>query len=298
LRILISGISGFIGSHLERFQQTAGHTIFGLSRSNSQQEWQTFAWPENDGGLANILEKVRPDIIVHAAGNSFPQLSLTEPERDFEANVGTTFRLLEAMRSVKLNARLVLLSSAAVYGEPDQLPIRESTEIKPMTPYGRHKYRAEEICREYGDNGIDWTGLRIFSAYGAGLRRQVIYDCTVRALSGSDLSLKGTGRETRDFIHIDDVVQGIALVSTHRDASGRVFNLASGEETPISDIGRLILQALDMHSEFHFEGSPQAGLPVRWCADISAIRSIGFDPTKKLGEGVQDTVRWIRESKA
>lgn len=298
MRILISGISGFIGSHLARFQQTAGHAIFGLSRTSSHQEWQTFSWSETDEDLANILEKVRPDIIVHAAGNSFPQLSLAEPERDFEANVQTTVRLLEAMRSVELNARFVLLSSAAVYGEPDQLPIRESAEIKPMTPYGRHKYRAEEICREYGGNGVDWTGLRIFSAYGEGLRRQVIYDCTLRALSGRDLSLRGTGKETRDFIHIDDVVQGIALVSTHRDASGRIFNLASGEETPISDIGGLILQALDMRSEFHFEGSPQAGLPVRWCADISAIRSIGFDPTRKLGEGVRDTVHWIRGSKA
>lgn len=295
MNTLISGISGFIGSHFARNQAERGFCVYGLSRKAQTHSQNIYQWSVADGPPTKVLKQIRPTLILHAAGNAHPLMSMENPDFDKESNVESTRMLLEGMRSSGCSARFVLLSSAAVYGQPTELPVSEAAPIKPLSPYGFHKFEAEELCRKYGEeHGIEWAGLRIFSAYGPGLRRQVIYDAARRALADGSLVLHGTGEETRDFVHIDDVSEGIAIVSTHMAARGKVFNLASGRETPIREVGNMILAAAGSNSTVRFEGEAQAGLPTRWKADISSIGALGFSPCVPLEQGIEETVRWVQ----
>lgn len=290
MRILVTGISGFIGGRFAQLQSALGNTVAGVSRSPAG---GAFCWSSNDGPPTEILSQFQPDVIVHAAGNSDPRHSLAEPALDFQANVSTTLGLLEAMRIVGSKARFILLSSAAVYGEPARLPITESDETNPMSPYGFHKLQAEGVCREYHEiHGIDFSVLRIFSAYGPGLRRQVVFDCGLRALKGG-LVLHGTGEESRDFIYVDDVARAIGHVASDSRSSGRIFNLASGEETSIRRLGEDILSALQLPGDLTFDGTSQPGLPLRWKADMAALRNIGFECQVSRSEGIRETLDWI-----
>lgn len=221
-------------------------------------------------------------------------MSLQQPEADFFGNTVLTFQLLEELRRFSPGSRFVLLSSAAVYGQPVVLPISENADPDPLSPYGFHKLQAESICREYREiYGIQTTSLRLFSVYGPMLRRQVIYDVIQRGLKEGKISFKATGAETRDFLHISDLCVALDLILAQAEPAA-VYNVASGVETSLRDLGCKISEALGFESLPDFTGVSQPGLPQRWAADVSLLEGIGFETQVSLDEGLRETVAWCR----
>jgi UDP-glucose 4-epimerase len=189
---------------------------------------------------------------------------------------------------------VILISSAAVYGNPTQQPVSEVTPIAPISPYGYHKAMAEQLGQMYHQIfGLRTSAVRVFSAYGPGLHRQVVYDA-VRMLRasgpGHPAVFRGTGQETRDFIHVDDVAQGVYAVMQGAQWTGEVYNLASGESTTISDLVDLVRSLLGAPSAATFDGVRARGHPLTWQADISRIRALGFSPAWTLRRGVADLI--------
>lgn len=245
--------------------------------------------------LTPLIAAEAPDVCVHCAGSASVGFSLENPSADFHSNTVLTFELLEALRRNAPRCRFVMLSSAAVYGNPAALPVRESDATAPLSPYGFHKLQCEMLCAEFTRFfDVPTAVARIFSAYGPGLRKQVVWDICRRVLTKGTLPMHGTGRESRDFIHASDIARGIFTLAEAAPAEGEVYNLASGREVSIGELTCLLLAELAPTVKAEFDGAPTPGDPINWLADISKIRALGFTPKIDLKDGLRDVVRWSR----
>jgi UDP-glucose 4-epimerase len=292
--VLLTGASGFLGAWIERTMIERGERVvrapgargaYGLLDSAERLRFLA--------ELAQLARECRPIGIVHAAGSSSVPKSFSEPDCDFFGNVVLTRDVVTTILQHAPDARLVFISSAAVYGQPATLPVAESTPTAPLSPYGVHKRLAEEVIGESCRlNGLKASVLRVFSAYGEGLRKQVVWDLVQKAQKDSIVRLQGTGEESRDFVHAVDVAQAVQLVLEKGDFGGTVYNVASGLETRISDLAGLVVGKLSKNADIAFDQRIPDGTPARWQADISRIESLGFRPTVTLDDGVQRFVDW------
>ena len=239
MKILVIGSKGFIGSSICKF----------YSENDSVELWQCdvfentdndpryFSINSSDINFENIFRLQSFDICINAAGSGNVGLSFDNPLYDFESNTYGVIKILEAIRMLDSKCRFINFSSAAVYGDPKNLPIRENSEIKPLSPYGFNKAMAEHICKEYfAFFGIKTCNLRVFSAYGPGLKKQIFWDIYQKfKLAKNEIEMFGTGEETRDFIYIDDLVNAIDIIINKSPFQGECINVASGSEVNIAD---------------------------------------------------------------
>lgn len=297
-RMLILGSEGFIGSHLVKHFQDRSWEVTGVDQPVSSRHAISYhtcdltrehsSWELYGSGF---------DACVNAAGNGEVQRAVSDPMYDYRTNAWLPFQLLEWIRVNHPACRLIQLSSAAVYGNPETLPVSESASIHPVSPYGWHKYMSEIMCREYFElYGIRSAVIRPFSVYGPGLRKQLLWDLAqkVYAVRGNPVELWGTGRETRDFIHVSDLVYAIELLLDQAPLQAETYNVASGAEHTISDVAAMMLPLLEQHSDVRFNGQERPGNPIHWRADISRIRALGFEPRWSLPEGLAQYAAWLK----
>jgi UDP-glucose 4-epimerase len=220
---------------------------------------------------------------------------MEDPYSDFYGGPVLTFALLASLRDLQPECAFINISSAAVYGNPSELPVKEGAPIRPISSYGFHKWQSEIICQEYASLwGIRTASARIFSAYGPGLHRQVIWDIIYKILTQPEVLLQGTGQESRDFIHVQDIAQGVNVIVNNASMKGEAYNLASGSETKIKDLATLIQARLNAQVEIKFSGELPAGTPINWKADIQKINVLGFSPQMTLEKGINDFIEWAR----
>jgi dTDP-glucose 4,6-dehydratase/UDP-glucose 4-epimerase len=190
------------------------------------------------------------------------------------------------------------MSSAAVYGNPEKLPISESFACRPLSPYGKHKLFAEEICAEYYEYfGIKTCSLRIFSAYGPGLRKQILWDIYQKSLQADTISLFGTGKETRDFVYINDIVDAIDKVVLAGNFNAGIYNVGSGREITIRELTEIFLEEVDYRGKLIFSGNERMGDPINWQADISLVRTLEYEPKYSIKAGIKQYIQWLKEEK-
>ncbi len=248
-----------------------------------------------DERLAEILRREQPTAVIFSAGTSQVGPSMTGPLADFENTVGINAYCLEAVRVHSPRSRYVFLSSAAVYGNPERLPIGEGTAVLPVSPYGFHKAASELVVREYDALfGIAGTILRIFSAYGDGLRKQVIHDICRQFAdpARSTVELKGTGNESRDFIHASDIARAVEAASLGRLPG--ICNLASGTETTIRDLAATISRHFGDAKPVRFSQAASSGDPLNWRADVTRLSQAGLLPKVPLADGLGRYVAWFQ----
>ncbi|MDB6174841.1 MAG: NAD-dependent epimerase/dehydratase [Chthoniobacteraceae bacterium] len=244
-------------------------------------------------GFNELLRSQQPDVCIHCAGRASVPLSMNDPASDFRDNTVLTFEILEALRREALACRFLFLSSAAVYGNPESLPVAETHRVAPLSPYGYHKRQCELLCEEFSTIfGLPTAALRIFSAYGPGLRRQVIWDICERVLTTGELRLRGTGRESRDFIHATDIGRALLCIASEAPCRGEIYNVASGREATIQELSSLLLDALGSSTRPRFDGAATPGNPLYWRADIGRIAALGFAPSISLEKGVRSVATW------
>ena len=296
--VLVTGVAGFLGRYAARCFAVEGWRVVGiddLPAENAQlgvaATYHRMKLPSAE--LGALLRSEPFHACVHCAGRASVPLSMAEPKPDFEANAVLTFELLDALRLHAPRCRTLFLSSAAVYGDPAALPVTEDQRVAPLSPYGYHKRQAELLCEEFSRiYGLPTAVVRIFSAYGPGLRRQVLWDICSRALMTGRLSLGGTGEESRDFIHAGDVAAGLRVLAERAAAEGEIYNLASGTETTIRELATLLLRALGSEITPQFDGQRRAGDPLHWRADISRLQALGFQPQISRERGIAATAQW------
>jgi UDP-glucose 4-epimerase len=298
--VLITGVTGFIGRQVAHQFATQGWGVVGMGtrppenapRQDLRHYYQLVLPSEH---LDAIIKQTNPQVCIHCAGRASVGLSFDDPAADFNTGVELTFGLLNALRLQARSCRTIFLSSAAVYGNPKILPIQENHETRPISPYGFHKLICEELLREFNQvYGLPTVAVRIFSAYGVGLRRQVLWDLCQKAFTQPALLLRGTGNESRDFIHGRDVARAIYLLAERAPCEGEVFNLASGIETRIKELVELIVAQIGKEITVAFDGNNPLGNPLNWQADISRLAALGYTPVTSLEDGVKIYTDWCR----
>ncbi len=305
---LVTGGAGFIGSHLVRFLLARGAvrvlddfstgTLDNLADVLDSVE--LFRGSVTDAAL--VQKAVEGcEMIFHLAAQVSVPLSLEQPVETFEVNLYGTQLLLEAARQAGVR-RFVFASSAAVYGDSPRLPKRETMQPRPISPYAWSKWYGELLCRDYGRvYGVPTVSLRFFNVYGPRQNPRSQYAAVVprwitAALTDRKPIIYGDGKQMRDFVYIDDLLQGIWLAATHPDAVGRVFNLASGRAYTLLELLQAVEQAAGYPLEPQF-APPRPGDIRRSWADIRAARGIlGYEPGISLQEGIQRTLNAYREA--
>ncbi len=296
LKVLIIGINGFIGDHVASDFERRGHDVIGIDRFAGNGKHQTDIFDVTQEDIDDYLKKSDPDIIINCAGQANVPNSVEHPEGDLQENTVLVHKILFAMKQCGMaRRRFVQLSSAAVYGNPKTLPVKESSECKPLSPYALHKKMSEDICEFFNNTyGFNIITLRIFSVYGPGLRKQIFWDLYQKVKKTGKMEMWGTGEESRDYIYIDALTEIIYLAATVTYSDSYIWNVASGKEVYIRDIADKYAETLGISKDkISFNGIIREGDPLNWCADITELRKYGFEPKTDIETGIKNYVDWI-----
>lgn len=298
-KVLVTGAGGFIGKKMALHFIERGYEVVGWDRFNDDSNFPIEAPNMNKiEEVTQTLAELKPDIIIHCAGSADVGKSVEKPEIDYEGNVTLTHNLLFAMHKCGLEkSRFVFLSSAGVYGNPKSLPITEEMELNPLSPYAIHKVMCEDLCKYFVTNyRADIKIARIFSAYGAGLKKQIFWDMFNKSKTG-ELQMFGTGSESRDYIHVDDVVNSLYLLAITK-SDDIVFNVANGEEVTIREATEIFANAAGVDKgNIAFNGVVREGDPLNWRADISKISKLGYNKSINIEQGISDYYEWVKKQK-
>lgn len=299
--VLVLGVSGFLGGYIANEFLAHGYPVTGVDNTKRKRTPRQGLTRYEQVCLSgesfrSLLSELQPSYVINCAGSASVGDSLINPSTDFKANTVLVFEVLEAIRIHAPESHFIMLSSAAVYGNPRGLPISESHAREPLSPYGFHKLQAEYLCLEYQRiHGIRTAFARIFSAYGPGLRRQVIWDIIKKSLQSEDFELMGTGEETRDFLHAKDVSAAIRVLAENCSFKGEAYNVASGQEVSIRELASTLTQLIGNQSTPRFNGKEDPGTPKNWRADISRLQALGFTPSVPLEQGLHNFLLWSRD---
>lgn len=296
-KVLIIGVDGFLGGRLAHYLVQHFVEVVGIGspriKEGQRPGWKRLVLPLESSGIRDLIAQENFDLCLYAAGSSDVRASMEAPQEDFLRAVPGWMNILESVRLKCPSCRVLLLSSAAVYGNPASLPISSTAGTAPVSPYGYHKLMCEIALREYAHvYGIRGSSLRIFSAYGDGLRRQVVWDLAGKIVRLGRLMLCGTGYESRDFIHVSDLIEAMLTISARAPLRGESYNVASGEEVTIRQVARWTAEAHGGNIEPEFDGHTPVGIPLNWRADVSPLRALGWTPRVSSERGLKDFARW------
>jgi UDP-glucose 4-epimerase len=284
VKLFITGSRGFIGGSVGRYAAGAGHTVMGTGRSvDGGADWpgDYLAADPAAEKLAKLIHDFAPDVVLHAAGSASVGASLTEPLADLHAAAVTCANMFEGVRLSGVKPVVIIPSSASVYGNPQNLPVKEDTPVAPISPYGFHKAICEMLGREYAACfGLNVIACRFFSVFGERQRRLLVWEL-YQQLAGPEpvVWLDGTGSESRDFVHIDDAAEVMLQLAGHhatRSAPGSYLevNIGSGIETSVQQIAHQLRTLVAPEKEIRSRGNTRPGDPLRWQADVARLHSL------------------------
>ncbi len=293
MKILIIGSKGFIGSHCSNHFKYEGHEVTGCDIYESNEENYIPLNSIND--FNQLFSTNKFDCCINAAGSGHVGYSFEYPEKDFELNVSLVIKLLGAIKNHSVNCKFINFSSAAVYGNPSKLPVAENSETKPLSPYGYHKLLSENLLLEYYRFfNLKTCSLRVFSAYGEGLKKQLFWDLYKKTSQSESIRLFGTGIESRDFIYILDLVAIVDTIIQNAKFEGEVYNVANGEEIQIKDAVEIFIREYNWKGNITFSGETKIGDPLNWKADIKKVQVLGYKRKYSFIEGVKNYSQWLK----
>ena len=297
-KILVTGGAGFIGFHLcKRLADlTSNLTIYDNLSSGKIENVKDIGKVKLVKGdildLKKLLSVEKADLIYHLAAQVVVPYSMENPLIDFETNAKGTVQVLEKAR--KDDAKLVFASSAAVYGNPTQLPTTEEYGFHPVSCYGMSKVVGEEYCQMYRDQyGLDVTVVRFANVYG--LRcHGVIHDFLDKiAKDPNKLEIIGTGLQSRDLVNVADVVDALLTVGSDESTNGETYNIGIGKTTKIIDLATLMLQILKLQNKTKVTTtgvSWQGDIYTIWFDNSKAKKALHWNPKISLEESIKEVI--------
>lgn len=301
--IWVTGAKGFIGKHLCAHLSQKGEHVLGLGHGTWPLEIAVNSgisyWINGEIEDTNLWQLMSnsgsPDIIYHLAGGSSVGLSLQSPHEDFRRTVLSTSAILEWVRLHSPNTRLVVSSSAAIYGNSQIAYIPEEGSYTPYSPYGFHKRSSELLCESYNQNfGLQIAIVRLFSIYGPGLYKQLLWDlCNRLRSSPSKLEMNGTGEELRDWLYVNDAVKVLIKVANSTFDKFLIVNGGTGKGRSVKDVVSLTCQCWGISPEIFFSGQKRVGDPLTLVANTQKLTQLGFTPKYELKQGIQNYTDWF-----
>ncbi len=300
MRFLITGAAGFLGSALANQLARENNNVRGLDDLSTGDpnalipEVHLTRGDVNDRPkLWTLLQDI--DCVYHLAARVSVPESVLYPREYNQVNVGGTVTLMEAMRDVGVR-RVVFISSGAVYGEQATQPLREDATPNPRSPYAVSKLSAEYYIRTIGQLwGIETVALRVFNAYGPGQHLPPVHAPVIpyflrQACYNGTLVLHGDGSQTRDYVYVEDVVNGMVAAATAPGINRRIINIGSGSEISVHDLMNLVLEVANGQPEVVYNPRNEGG-PRRMRADLTlAEQVLGYHPAVDLHTGLRLTL--------
>lgn len=300
--VWITGARGFIGQALVRARSEAGDRVHGLGHGDARLPPGTGLSGWTGGDLdrrtldAALTQSGSPAVIYHLAGGASVRVAEIDPEGDHRRTVEASTALLDWAAGNAPEAALVIISSAAVYGEAAPGRIAETAPLKPISAYGRHKAKVEDLARTHAARSGGRVAIaRLFSVYGPGLRKQLLWDISRRLADGPEaLTLSGSGGELRDWTAVDDVCAALPLLAAAASPEAPVVNVGHGVGVPVHDIASMMLAAWESPARLTFSGERPPGDPFSLVADPARLAALGFRCRISAPEGVAAYAGWSR----
>lgn len=300
MNFLVTGAAGFLGSSLANRLVREGHQVRGLddlSAGDPTRLDSNVLFTRGDvtdrPKLWTLLQDV--DCVYHLAAKVSVSESVSYPREYNIINVCGTVSVMEAIRDVGVK-RVVFISSGSVYGDQTEQPLSENAPPKPGSPYAVSKLAAEHYVRTIGALwGIETVSLRVFNAYGPdqplpAAHPPVIPHFLRQTAHGGTLVIHRNGEQTRDFVHIDDVVEAMVAAATAPTINLLVINIGSGVETSIRALAQYVLEAVGKSVDWIYMEEQDPG-PSRMCADIRLAQAkLNYKPRVSLQEGLAKMV--------
>ena len=306
-KILITGGCGFIPSHTidrlvdEGFKNIISiDNLMGADHNYSKNNNCDYKYIDisNFQVLDSLFQEEKFDYIFHLGANANVPFSSKYPEIDFSSNAVGTFNILNL--AVKYNIKKVLFAStAAIYGEPEYVPMDENHNLMPRSNYGVTKLYGEKLGLAYEKTyDLDFTAIRIFNTYGPRQSRYVLYDLIKKLSSNSkELEVLGTGEQIRDYSFVSDTVDAFILAFMNPKSRGKVYNVSGGKQTSIKDLVSKITKVLDINPKITYTNQSWKGDISNMTASIDLInKDLGFKPKVNLEEGLKISISWFKEN--
>jgi UDP-glucose 4-epimerase len=298
--VIVTGAAGFIGRHVCKELASKGFFVLGIGHGVWSAEdfspWGVERWVSADvtvNALHELSAGYSPVAIFHCAGSGAVSASYKAPYCDYRRTVDSTANVLEYARLQKLRRpRVVLTSSAAVYGDQGDVDISETSVCSPISPYGFHKAMAEKLCDSYSRFfDVNVSVVRLFSVYGDGLRKQLLWDALGK-LSINNFNFYGSGQELRDWIHVRDAAQLLILAGVQDQPAFEVYNGGHVHASTLEVLTKLFDFAKIQGSP-SFNNQIHIGNPRRLTSNFQhARRQLKWEPLVSLDDGLNDYVRW------
>lgn len=300
-KALVTGGSGFIGSHLVDALIAAGKEVTVIDKvdpvSDSRNSAAKYIRLDiKDAAFRQTVIDVTPEVVFHLAAHIDDRESVKQPVMNAEENVLGTINVFEAARAA--NARkIIFASTGVVYGNAEQLPITEEALPRPLTPYAVSKLTGERYAHFYWLlHKLPYVAFRIANVYGP--RQEGSKECgvvavaTERLLKGQECFQNNDGQTTRDYIHVSDIVSAMLAAASSEEIG--VYNLGTGVQTSTSDVLKMISSALTTSPTI--TPRPEVADAVKHIAlnPAKAQKALGWSPKVKLADGIRETVAWYQ----
>jgi UDP-glucose 4-epimerase len=300
MKILITGGAGFIGSNIaEHFHRTDDVVVLDNLRSGFEQNLSGLKVKFVRGSVTDksIVEKASAgvDYIFHLAALVSVPESVEKPQETVDINVGGTLNVLAAARSNGIK-KVVISSSAAIYGDNPKVPKVETMLPEPKSPYAITKLDAEYYAKMYtSEFGVPVVCLRYFNVFGPRQNPKSQYAAAVpifidRAIKSQDITIYGDGEQTRDFVFVKDIVAANEIAAKSEESG--VFNIACGGKITINELAKTII-AITRSSSKILYAAERAGDVKHSMADISRANTLGFRPRYSLQDGLKPTIDYL-----
>ncbi|WP_428267777.1 NAD-dependent epimerase/dehydratase family protein [Haliangium sp.] len=312
--VAVTGGAGFIGSHTVDRLVESGCRVVVLDDFSTGKPENLSAWRDDprvhvlevdiaDGLFAPLAALTRAHgpvaRIIHLAAQTSVVRSVQNPLQDVRINYGGTVQVLEYARAAEV-AKVVLASSAAVYGDVTALPVREDAPTQPLSPYGIDKLGGERFLYYYSAvHGVATTALRFFNVYGPRQDPKSPYSGVIsifadRAMAGQPITIFGSGEQTRDFVYVGDVARAVVRACLADDADQAIINIGTGVETTVNQLAETIVRLCQSNSQVS-HAPERAGEIARSVAAVERMRDVlGLTAETALEEGLDRTLTWVR----
>jgi UDP-glucuronate 4-epimerase len=311
--VFITGVAGFIGSHVALALLRRGGSVFGLDNFDpfydraikernlaALEEYPEFRFLEGDIRDAAALSRwgagESPGALIHLAAKAGVRPSVADPAGYADVNVMGTVRVLSWARDRSV-PRVLFASSSSVYGGNTKIPFSEDDIVdRPVSPYAATKKAGELLCHTWAHlYGMDIVSLRFFTVYGPGQRPEMaIHKFTRRLLEGKEIEIYGDGTTRRDYTYIDDIVSGV-LGALSAPAGYRVYNLGESATVSIDDLVALLERAAGLRAKRKYLPPQPGDMPVTFADTARARAEIGYAPKTPVEDGVRRFVEWYRD---
>jgi UDP-glucose 4-epimerase len=311
MRILITGGSGFVGSHLCDQLLQQNHEITILSRTKNKisnivhiQGKIVFEIIDvtNFDNFEKCIIRINPNVIFHLAGETSHKQSFKNPLYDIDVNTKSTVCILETIRKFNLNCKLILGSTFIVIGRPTQLPVNENTSCNPTTVYGTNRLSSEHYCKIYHEvYGIDTCIFRITNSFGPREQylttKNALNYLIYKAYNGEEVTIFNNGEFFRDIIYISDVISGLEKIMLN-GKSGHLYWISSGKKTWFNEIGDFLQREIGANVKYVESPSYTKKVDVgNFLVDNSKLRMLGWEPKKTVNEGILETLDFFASKK-